>query len=52
LTAPFPVTLLFDVMINQEAFEAAVHLHPDVVVIFTVPVPPPEPNDWLTGETE
>jgi hypothetical protein len=52
LTVPFPVTLLFDVMTNQDAFETAVQLHPDVAVTLTVLDPPSGPNDWLTGEIE
>jgi hypothetical protein len=37
-------------MVIQDAFEAAVHEHPDGVLTVTVPVPPCEPNEMVEGE--
>jgi hypothetical protein len=39
-------------MVDQDTFEMAVQLQPDVVVTLTAPDPTPEANDWLVGETE
>ena len=49
-TAPLPLPLAPEVIINHVALLPAVHAQPAIVVTITVvPVPPAAPIDWLDG---
>ncbi len=52
LTVPMPVPLAPEVMVIHELLLTAVHGQAEVVLTFTVPVPPTAPKDSLIGEIE
>lgn len=49
---PFPIPLVPEVMVNQEAALEAVQAHPGCVVTATLPVPPDAPKLEFEGEIE
>jgi hypothetical protein len=51
-TSPFPLPLEPDVIVTHGALLVAVQAHPPPAVTVTLPVPPPDPTDWLCGEIE
>jgi hypothetical protein len=52
LTLPLPLPVLPAPTVIQLALLAAVHAHPLAVVTLALPPDPPQPTDWLSGETE
>jgi hypothetical protein len=50
-TVPLPVPLVAPVSVSQESFDAAVHVHVDVVVTSTLDEPAPEPAGMVNGAT-
>ena len=49
---PLPFPVFPEVIVIQVAPLEALQGQPVEVVTLTVPVPPPEPRDWLAGEME
>ena len=51
-STPFPVPLVPEVTVIKPALLAAVQPQPEVLITFTVPEPPLDPNVWLFEDSE